>query len=619
MEGAYAGKILRIDLTEERVTTEPLPPEDVLRKYVGCFGLGLKILYDELPVGIHPLDPRNMLIFMNGPLTGSGTPSGNNTTLVTLNYDTGYTAGRAHSHGFWGPNLRWAGYDGLIIQGAAKKPTYLWIHDGEVEFRDASKIWGKDTHESEDLVKEDLGESRASVAAIGPAGENMCAGGLIENDKNHTFAHAGGGSIMDSKKLKAIAVYGSKRTKVNVPEFKAARDEWLRLVKEGFIHGHCHNGRIPKIDHEVWNIMGVGMVYKNYQSCDLPEFGVGLSKSKITGRSCFACPTACSYDAEITTGPYKGHVATLCGGAEALEAGSAVVGITEPGCILYFADLMDRLGIEASVMGATTGLAFECFEKGLLTKEQTGGLELKWGDATANETLMKMIAHREGIGDLLARGPATAADVIGGEAPNWVIRIKGNAGMNFHDWKSGPWGVLLGHLVGGGTGWSTFAADMVPDADCGWPEPSPRLTPVGKGREVFLTNRKHYWCDCIGTCFYALVPGGTVATSTQSINALTGWGFSNDDAFTVGERALNLERAFNVRHGLKPEDDYTTTQRMLAAPTDGPAKGVTMAPYLKGMVMDYYAECGWDEKTGKPWRHTLERLGMEDVARDLWG
>ncbi len=619
MRNAYAGKVLHVDLTKKKAIIEPLPPEDVLKKFVGSWGLGLKTLYDRLPLGISPLDPRNMLIFTNGPLTGSGAPSGNNTTLVTLNADTGYTVGRAHSHGFWGPNLRWAGYDQLIIDGAAKKPVYLWIHDDEVEFRDASKLWGKDTHETEDLVKADLGESRASVAAIGPAGENMCAGALIENDKNHTFAHGGCGAVMGSKNLKAIAVLGTKKTAIKNPQFKSARSTWTDVIKKGFIYAHVHGGGLVRADHEVWDTMKVGVIYRNYQSCDVPEFGKGLSKSKVTPRPCFACPMGCAYDAEITEGPYKGHVATLTGGAEALEAGSAVVGITEGGCILYLADLMDRTGIEAGTLGPIIGLAFECYEKGLITKEQTGGLELKWGDHQAAEKLIRMIANREGIGDMLARGAYTAAQEIGGQAPLFALHTKGNAFINFHDWKSGPWGVLLGQLVGGGTGWQCFAADMVPDPESGYPEPTARCSNVGKGLEVFQTTKKHYWCDCVGTCWYAMIDGGTLAPSLDAVSALTGWEFTQEDAYTVGERCLTLERAFNVRRGLRPEDDYELSPRMAEPLPDGPGKGKTIAPYLKGMVMEYYRHCGWDERSGKPWRGTLERLGMKDVARDLWG
>ena len=195
MDG-YLGKLLRIDLTKERILEENIPEESILRMYIGGFGLGLRLLYDELPLGISPLDPENPLIFMTGPLTGTMVPSPTNTTCTTLNSDTGFTAGRSHSHGYWGPNLKFAGYDGLIIQGVAEKPVYLWICDEEVEIRDGSKIWGKDTHETEDLVKKELGQPKASVAAIGPAGENLCDGALVENDKNHSFSHSGIGTVM---------------------------------------------------------------------------------------------------------------------------------------------------------------------------------------------------------------------------------------------------------------------------------------------------------------------------------------------------------------------------------------------------------------------------------------
>jgi aldehyde:ferredoxin oxidoreductase len=619
MPAGYAGKILRVDLSREQTKEEPLPPAEVLKKYIGCWALGMKILYDECPVGISPLDARNPLIFMNGPLTGSGVPMSNNSTVVTLNYETGYTAGRAHSHGFWGPNLKWAGYDGLIIQGAAKRPVYLWIHDGQVEFRDAAKMWGRDSHDTEDLVKEDLGEARASVGAIGPTGENLCSGAMIENDKNHTWAHGGCGSVMGSKKLKAIAVRGTQRIPpAKEGKFRKARDAWIDKVKLGNAMLYFQQGGVPRADYTALAMMDVFLIAKNWTTTQLAGFGEGMSNQKITGRPCFACPVACSYDVEVVDGPYKGYVATLAGGGENLEGAAAAVGISETGAVFYLTDLIDRLGFEAGTLGGAMGVAFEAYEKELLTKERTGGLELRWGNVEVVEKLIKMAAARDGFGNIIADGPLRTAEWIGGPALDWVVHIKG-AGFNFHDWKSGPWGTWFGQLIGGGTGWQTWGADLLAEPDCGFEVETPKRTHVGKAREVAVTTPKKYWIDSVGCCWFAFLDGGSLDLSVDAVNGVTGWNLSRQDAFDAGWRSLHLERAFNMLRGLRPEDDYVVSQRVLEANRDGPAAGMTFAPYVKGMVMDYYRECGWDEKTGRPWRHTLENLGMDAVIKDLWG
>jgi len=625
IKGGYMGKILHVNLTSQKIVEEDLPGEDVLRQYVGCFGLGLKMLYDRLSPGTAPLDPENPLIFMTGPLTGTSVPAANNLTLTTLNADTGYTVGRSHTHGFFGPNLKRAGYDGLIVEGKAENPVYLWIHDGKVEIRDASKIWGKDTHQTEDLVKEEIREPKASVAAIGPSGENLCAGALIENDKNHSLAHSGVGTIMGSKRLKAIATYGTK----DVP--LADREKFEKIAKtwrsslpaaggyESGVVGGMRNAGIPKAEYKGVKAL-VGLSTKNWRTTQLPGFGDGMSKQKITPRSCFKCPVACAYDVEILSGPHKGYVATLSGGGENMEGAASIVGITDAGTVFYLTDLYDRLGFETSTVGCTLALAIECYEKGLITKKDTDGLELKWGDAELIEKLLRKMAEREGFGNVLAYGPKVAAEIIGGDAPKFAVHIKGS-GMNLHDWRA-AWAVLLGQILGGGSGWPAPGADCwTSEPDVGYPEKTNPLTPRGKAEEIRKTGMKKFWCgDSVGVCWIVTwgLPNVTNFIA-DALSALTGWNFTREEGLEVGERILNLERVSNVRYGLTPQDDYDVSARILEPAPDGPAQGKSIQPYLRGMINEYYRLMGWDEKTGKPWRSTLKRLGLEDVTKDIWG
>jgi len=618
--GGYIGKILRVDLTRSTIVEEELPGEDALRKYVGCFGLGLKLFYSEFCPGFSPLDPENPLIFMTGPLTGvPQVPSSSNTTITTLNADTGFTVGRSHSHGFWGPKLKFAGYDGLIVTGAAESPVYLWVHNGETEIRDASGIWGKDTHESEDAVKEEVANPGASVAAIGPAGENLCAGALIENDKNHSFSHSGVGAVMGSKKLKAIAVYGSRRVEVADEEkLKDVTKRWRENVFKSDVGTGLGKAGIPRSEYSYIKGMSI-MSAKNLLDVSPPEFGVGMSSYRYTPKACHACPIACSYNVEVTSGPYKGCVATMAGGGENMEGAASISGVYESGAVFYLTDLFDRLGFDSATLGCTISMATEAYEKGLITKEETGGVELKWGNPKLVEKLARMAARRDGwLGELLALGPKRAAELIGGDAPSFAIHIKG-AGLNLHDWRA-TWGILLGQAVGGGSGWPSQGADAFGhEVALGYTEFEDPLDPTLKPVAVQRTTTKKAWDDCHGTCWFAAygVPE-VIELSALSVGAVTGWDFTREEAMLVGERVANLERVFNVRLGLTPEDDYNICQRLLDPPPSGRAKGKSIAPYLRGMVMEYYRLMGWDEKTGKPWVSTLKRLGLEDCIADIW-
>ncbi len=628
IKGGYQGKILRVDLTKGKITTEPLPDESILKKYVGNFGLGLWYLIRELPTGVTPLEPENPLIFMNGPVVGTRIPAPNNCTVTTYNHDTGFTAGRAHSHGWFGPYLAMGGYDGIIITGASDKWVYLWIDDDKVELRDAAKFLGKDTHETEDLVKEDLGlptgvgvAGGASVAAIGPAGENLCAGALIENDKNHSFSHSSVGSVMGSKHLKAIAVRGTGQVKIaDEKKFAPIAKEWLEKVGSG-ISWIIKKSAVPRNDYK-GVIDCVGLSVRNWTANTLPGFGERMSKQKITTKPCYRCPIGCSYDVEVLEGPYKGQVFTPSGGGENMEGSSSIVGAgKECGEIWFLTDLNDRLGFETSTVGCEMAVAFEAYEKGLLTKEDTDGLELKWGDVKVIETLMRRIAHREGkFANSLADGIRIAAQRVG--LPEASVDVKG-AGMNLHDWRR-TWGVFLGQIMGGGAGWTPPGVDMWSvEPDIGYPELTDPLSPLNKGEEVAKSGVMKMWNDSYGVCWFASWgKEGILRMSSGAISAAVGWDdFGPEEAFATGHRVITLERIFNMQHGLTVEDDINVSPRLTEpAPADaGPAAGLSIAPYLEGWARDYYEELGWDRKTGKPLRSTLKKLGMEEFIDIVWG
>ncbi len=629
IKGGYRGKILRVDLDKGSVTTEGLPKEEVLRKYLGNFGLGLWYLMKELPEGVSALEPENPMIFMNAPLVGTRAPSPTNCTITTLNAETGFTVGRSHSHGWFAVHLGRAGYDGIIVTGQSDGWKYLWIDDDKVELRDADPFLGKDTHETEDAIKEELGltaeftaDEGCSVASIGPAGENLAMGAAIANDKHHLFAHSGVGTVMGSKKLKAIAVRGTgEDTPVHDPDkMKEATQQWAKLTTEEGLAPIVGQGGVPKSEYEGVKEL-VGLAVNNFLTNDLEGFGKGMSEHDITPNPCFRCAIACNYKVEVTSGPYEGYVATLSGGGENQEGAASIVGVggDDPGVVWYLTDLNDRLGFESSTAGCAMAVAFEAYEKGLLTKEDTDGLELKWGDSEVVETLLKKMAHREGFGDVLADGPKTAAERVG--LPDAGVHVKG-AGINLHDWRR-AWGVLLGQIVGSGAGWTTPGADCFTEESCaGYPEKADPLEPKGKAEEVANTGILKMLQDCIGICWFATwgIPEITKYES-EAIAATTGWSdFDRQEAWEVGERVHNLERIFNIRQGLTADDDINASKRLTdPAPKDaGPAADISIAPYLKGWVHDYYKTLGWEEKTGKPLKATMKRLGLKEYEDIVW-
>jgi aldehyde:ferredoxin oxidoreductase len=622
----YTGKLLRVNLTTGSAKEESLPSEDVLRDYMGCWGLALRYLYDECPPGISPVDAECPLIFFNGPFTGTRFSGGNNTTLATLNFDTGYTVARSHTHADFGPLLKAAGYDGLIIVGKSKSPVYLWISDAKVELRDAQGIWGSDTHETEDLIKAELKEPKASVAAIGPAGENLCAGAMIMNDKNHGFCHSGTGGVMGSKNLKAIAVYGSKEIPVANPEkVNEVAARWRKDLDFGPRAPFQTVGWRTKIKHRheyYQRAVGRygGVCALNMKASLLPGFLEGY-QNKVTPRPCKGCIIGCTYDVEIVEGPHKGYVASLSGGAEAIEGAASMVGVTDPGTVYRLVDLYDRLGVEGSAVGCIIAMAFEAYERGLITSKDTNGIELRWGDAKAAEEILLQYVHREGLGDILARGIKEAAEIIGGEARDFAVHVKGT-GMSLHDWRH-SWGVLLGQILGSGAGWTSPSDGMRPEAAAGYPNAptlEEKLDPKRQPKSVMATGIMKQLNDSTGLCWFNTwgLPN-VMDLLRDGLNAITGLNYETQELWKIGERVSNLERVMNIRYGLKPEDDLDVSPRLLEPPPDGPGKGRSIKPYLPGMVHEYYRLMGWDRKTGKPWISTLKRLGLDYVINEMWG
>jgi len=563
---------------------------------------------------------------MNGPLAGTSAPSSSNMAVVCLNYDTPYAVATGHSHGYWAAYLKHAGYDGIVFKGKADKPVYLWVDDDKVEIRDASHIWGKDTRDTERMIKRELGdEEKISVACIGPAGEAMLHGASVKNDRNHG-AHKGGvGAVMGSKMLKAVAVRGTGTPALNnANAFADVTKKWddaitaERKPGEGSpaVGSLLKDGGITRIYTYVAAESMIGC--KNLTD---PNWGEGYAQKfvdraaedwTVTPKESYNCNIACAYDCTINSGKFAGFTASMCGGGENIEGAAAMIGIEDPDEALALTDHLDGMGIDSSVAGALMGMCYELYERELLSPQDTGGLELNWGNFDAALTLIDQMCAGEGFGGrVLAKGLKEAAALLGPPAEACVLHIRGG-GINLHDWRP-AWSVLLGQIVAGaGVCWQGPGVDAwTTEPDLGYTEIAEPFIREGKAEAVAKTQAKKLWEDSLGVCWFACWGVKDVLpNSAKAIALATGWDdFDGDEALAVGERLINMQRIIALKRGFTAADEFDVSDRLLEAPTEGRAAGKTIKPHLKGMVQDYYGHMGWEE-TGRPSTETLEKLGL---------
>lgn len=608
----YAGKLLRVDLTRNNITEEKLG-DALIREYVGGAGLGAKFLYDEVSPQIDCFDPDNRLIMTTGPLAGTKIPGGGTFSVSTKGCLTNGAAS-CQANGFFGAYLKFSGFDGIIIQGAAGKPVYLYIHDGEAELRDAGHLVGKDVHETDDMIKKELGYTKRgmSVAAIGPAGEKLVKFAAIVADKGHVAGHNGLGAVMGSKKLKAIAVArGKGKVTVNDPSrVSALAKEILGSIKNdpkrNFLYQYGTLGTYRRVEN-----LGA-LPIKNYTTNIYPDKEKlnQFTPEYIRGRfqpkpdPCWACRMHHCHRSTITEGPYQGMEVDEPE-YECLSAMGAQIGNMEVASAMMLTDLVDRLGLEMNETGWVIGLAMECYEKGVITKEDTGGLELTWGNVEAVRTILENTANRKGFGDILAEGVMRAAQRIGGEAPNFAIHtMKGNTPRGYD--HRGYWTEMFDKIT---SNTSTLEARQYPAVPVGVvaPKETVLIAASGKARMPFE--------DTLGTCRFATLVDMEVLA--EAVRAVTGWDFDVDEAETLGLRILNLTRVYNFRCGHTRELE-APSPRYGSAPVDGPSKGVSIVPVLDEMLDMYYERMGWDKETGKPLPETLKKLGLEHVIKDIW-
>lgn len=598
----FAGKYLSVDLTEESLEDRVFD-EETLRRFLGGTGIGSMILYDEVPPTSEWLDPVNRIIIASGPLNGTSIGGSGTISIVTKGALTGGAAS-VQANGYFGAYVKLSGYDGFIIHGASKRWLYLYVEDGRVELKDGNHLLSMGTYETADSIKNELGkeEKEMSVLSIGPAGEHLVRFAGILVDKGHSASHNGSGAVMGSKRLKAVAVAkGSRRVSVN-------DSERLKRVKT--------RGGLNTVGGVYSSYLsGTGTLpVKNYTtSCwTIEEDTVQMFSEKYirdhfkSGPSpCWACPANHCNMMNIVEGPYKGMVVEEPE-YEQLAAWGPVIDNKDVASAFMLSGVCDKLGFDNNEAGWLVGWVMECYEKGYLTKEDTCGLEMTWGNVEAVRQLLYMIAHRQGIGDLLAEGVMRASQKVGGEAAKCAIYTKKGNSPRGHDHRS-RWGEMFDTVVSNTGTLETHVSVMTPQA-------AGRGHPMATSLEVATTKGLMELEDSAVTCRFHT--GMNAEVISEAVSAVTGWDFTPEEAKAVGLRAVNLMKAFNIRCGIKKEHDYPS-ERYGSTPQDGPSKGISIMPHWETMLSNYYALMGWDPETGIPLRETLENLGIEHVYEDL--
>jgi aldehyde:ferredoxin oxidoreductase len=607
--GSVWGRIVVVDLSSGSIHQQNLAT-DYIENYIGGDGLAARLLYDGVPAGVGPLEPENLLVLSAGPLAGTTAQASCNISLAAKSPITGFTIYNGHSNGKFARLLKFSGFDAVVVKGRAEKPSFLWINDGQVNIRDATFLWGKDVRETERELKASLSQPKLSCMCIGPAGENLVLISGVVNDTHHFAARGGLGAVMGSKNLKAIVVYGSQAVQIADPgSFSALTREW-RMA----------NMANPAA--QAFHRFGTATLVSGYTFGDLPiknwsqgtlEGWENLTGENIVGNmlkrhtTCPSCTLAHTKLLDLKGGIFSGQCKLP--EFEMIAAMGSNLGITDPTVVARGCELVDKQGLDGLGTGNVIGFAMECYEKGLITKTDTGGIELTFGNWEGAFQIVEKIAKREGLGDILAEGPVHAANCIGKGAENMILQVKGMP-LPMHDHRS-AFGYALQYAVGsagpaheGGPGALELAGVM------------PRFSIKGKGAAVKSGQEVRCFINALGVCVFGTV-GVSLEKISDTVSAAVGLNLDEAKARKAALRFINLRRGFNIKHGLVPEDD-TLPQRYTSQPlSDGGAKGsiVPIAP----MVHDYYRVMGWDVKTGKPFRKTLSDLGLEEVAVDLWG
>jgi aldehyde:ferredoxin oxidoreductase len=607
----YAGRILYVDLNTGKTRVEKLNM-DYAKKYVGGIGLGMRLWLDNSKAGVEPLSPENPLVLALGPISGTMFPTGGNGHAFVAKSPETFAIGEAVAHGTFGAEMKRAGYDAVILTGEAEKPTYLWIDDDSVQLLDASHLMGKSPSETEEAIKTDIGDYYIRVAAIGLAGEKLSRIACIINEKTRAAGRTGLGAVMGSKNLKAIAVRGTRDI---VP---AKPDEFMDMVQE--FHERMKGPATQKYRTlgTPENVLVHNALYcmptRNYTNAHFEEAdkvsGEVLNEkfvAKIIG--CNSCAMRCEHEVVVPEGPYKGTMTRM--EYETLWAMGPYCGIGRLDTIIKGMELADYYGMDAISAGVIVGFAMDCYENGILTKKDLGGIEANFGSSEALIQLLELMGKREGIGDVLADGVRAAAKKIGKGADKLAQHIKGLevTGYDLRCLKTAALGFAVSFRGADHNRHGAYAFDVKGKVD--------RLkAEKGRGKMVRDMEDTYAVIDSLIICKFSR---GTyykgLADMAKLYNLVTGIEMSGEEMKRCGERINTVARLINIREGLGRKDDTLPWKVMhLPIPDEGPVQGaVVTQEELDLLLDDYYTSRGWTLE-GVPTVAKLKELGMEGLA-----
>lgn len=609
MPGGYMGKIAVVDLAKGEIAEEQIS-EKLCRDYLGGYGFGIKKLFAELPVGIDPLGPENILGFVTGPLTGTGALIAPRFMVMGKSPLTGGW-GEANCGGYFGTVMKRAGFDGIFVKEISPTPVYILIDQGQVSIQDGAALWGMDTFQTEDQLKSIFG-AEARVICIGQAGEMGSLISAMITEKGNAAARSGLAAVMGLKNLKAIVVRGDLEIPVADPEaLKAARKKYLPQLKDGFAKlltdygtAGCLESAVEVGDAPVKNWAGVGVVDFPHGEKIGGEAFKALREKKV---GCFKCPIACG---SLVRSNWQDQPAGVVRTVqyETLGAFGSMCLNEDIQSIIKCNEICNRFGIDTISAGAIVAFAIECFENGLLSSEDVDGLQLNWGNAAAIVALTEKIAKREGIGALLADGSKIAAEKIGGGAMAYAMQIGGQE-LPMHDQRLMP-GLLATYISDATPGRHTQGSEAyvppgltVPAFD--------ESSQAGRGAAHKLLADLNHVVDCAGLCLFGFFCID-VDSVTDFIKAVTGWQTSLPELLIAGERISHLRHAFNLREGIDFRS-HQVPERLLGIPPlpSGPTAGVTLDADL--LLGDYVKAMKWDQQTLIPAKETLAALGLDKV------
>jgi aldehyde:ferredoxin oxidoreductase len=618
MARGYIGKMLLVDLSKNGLRDEVLD-EKLSRQFIGGYGIGARILFSRQKAGVDPLGPGNIFGILTGPFTGTPALSGTRYTVVGKSPLTGGW-GDANSGGYFGAHLKFAGYDAVFFTGISAKPVYLFINNGKAELRDAAHLWGKDTRQTEAILKAELGKD-VEVACIGQSGENLSLISAVMSNKGRTAARSGLGAVMGSKKLKAVAVKGKKK----VPLADEERTRELRRKYLGELGGHI--AWLKSIGTPFLTVLGVqsgDSPVKNWGGVGTTDFpdaepigAEALNERRAKRYACYLCPIGCGGYMKAGTGEYKYEAGSRRPEYETIAMFGTNCLNNNIESIIKVNDICDRYGIDTISAGATIAMAIECFENGLITRADTDGIEMTWGNHRAIVAMTEKLAKREGFGAVLADGAKVAAEKIGKGADQYAMHIQGQE-LPAHDPKHAFHYATTYRLDP--TPARHFQGSELSDA----PAHPPGLLPKfdlnsfsGRGEVHRIGSNFHHAVVCSGMCLFVYWAFPNIDPIAEFMSAVTGWNITNDELLETGERISNLRQAFNVREGLNPLQ-FKVPDRLLGRPPqkEGPLAGVTVDEDT--LDREYLAAMDWDLKTAKPSKKKLQELGLEDVAKELW-